>query len=118
MDIVCARRLVAVAGWLAVVAIAVLSLAPGDARPGTGLPGKIEHVIAYVGAGLLLGCGHRRALLTGSLLIVYAALLEGAQAFSPARHPALLDFAASSLGALLGVGAAALACAMSLDASR
>ena len=36
-----------VMGWIGVVAIAVLSLVPGSLRPHTGLPGQMEHALAY-----------------------------------------------------------------------
>ena len=42
------RRLAALAGWLGIVVIAVLSLVPGDYRPHTFLPGPAEHVLARV----------------------------------------------------------------------
>jgi VanZ family protein len=39
---------------------------------------------------------------------VYAGLLEYLQHFSPGRHPSIVDFAASALGALCGGLASAL----------
>ena len=48
-------------GWASVVAIVVASLVPGDARPDTGLPGQIDHIIAYCGTAGLLGLGYPAA---------------------------------------------------------
>ena len=45
--------------WACVVAIAILSLIPGDNRPHTGLPGRGEHFIAYAGAAFLFTPGYR-----------------------------------------------------------
>ena len=36
-------RMARVLVWLSVVAITVLSLLPGDYRPHTGAPGRVEH---------------------------------------------------------------------------
>ena len=40
-------RMARVLVWLSVVAITVLSLLPGDYRPHTGAPGRVEHFAAY-----------------------------------------------------------------------
>ena len=93
------------AGWLAVVAFAVLSLLPWELRPHTGAPGSLEHTVAYaIGAGLLtLGYQKRSQPFVIVLsLSLYAAILEIAQIWVPRRHPAVIDFAASSAGALIG----------------
>ena len=97
------------AGWLAVVAVAVLSLLPWELRPHTGAPGPLEHVAAYaIGAGLLtVGYQKRSQLFVIVLsLLLYAAILEIAQKWVPGRHPAVIDFTASSAGALIGAALA------------
>ena len=53
--------------WLAIaclLAIAVLSLVPGDDRPHTGYSGNIEHLVAYVGTAFFTS-----AFLPGSVVI-------------------------------------------------
>jgi VanZ family protein len=47
------------------------------------------------------GLNGNRLLLIGASWL-YAGVLEYLQHFSPGRHPAFLDFAASALGALCG----------------
>jgi VanZ family protein len=47
------------------------------------------------------GLNGNRLLLTGAFWL-YAGVLEYLQHFSPGRHPAFPDFAASALGALCG----------------
>jgi VanZ family protein len=84
----------------------------------TGLPGQVEHFIAYAGSAAvaMLGYGPSRG---GVRVIggfwVYAAILEYLQHFSLGRHPSLVDFAASALGALCGGLAVALLWRRPLD---
>ncbi len=98
-------------GWLAVIAIAVLSLVPASARPHVFAVSQLEHVAAYCATAAALACGYpgRRNLLTvGLLLTVYAAALETAQFFVPGRTARLIDVVAGGLGAWIGAGLVAL----------
>ena len=97
-----------VAGYASVLLIGVLSLVPGELRPDTGAPGKLEHLIAYLGAGFLLSLRpetlrHRWQALW---LVPYAGALELLQLFIPGRHARFSDFVVSSTGAGLGMIAA------------
>jgi VanZ family protein len=88
--------------WCAVLALAILSWTPAEdmVRPGWG-----HHLTAYFisGAVAALGYGRRRGCVTvGVLLCGYAGILEIGQNWSPGRSPAFDDFAASSMGTLLG----------------
>ena len=69
----------------------------------TGLPGRVEHFIAYAGSAAVAmagyGAGHGMLRIIGGYW-VYAGILEYLQHFSPGRHPSIGDFAASALGAL------------------
>ena len=93
--------------WACVVLLAVLSLMPLEQIEAvrTDLPGQVEHIIAYAGSTAVavasygLNAGAARIIGCFSL---YAATLEYLQNFSPGRNPALVDFAASALGALCG----------------
>ncbi len=96
-------------GWGSVVAIVVVSLVPGDARPDTGLPGQIDHIIAYCGTAGLLGLGYPAAKSRFGMIVMLislAATLEVAQRWIPGRHPQFIDFAASVAGTCLGMLAA------------
>ena len=87
----------------------VLSIVPGDARPVTGLPGQIDHIIACSGTAGLLGLGYPTAKSrfgTIAMLVLLAVVLEVAQLWVPDRHSQFVDFAASSAGACLGMLAA------------
>ncbi len=97
--------------WCCVLLLAVLSLLPAQDMVRTGVPGELEHLVAYAGSAAIgmAGYGANRG---GVRVIggfwVYAAILEYLQHFSPGRHPSLVDFVASALGALCGGLAVAL----------
>jgi hypothetical protein len=97
-----------VLGWLGVAAIGVLSLVPGELRAhaSPGIPGPIEHVLAYLVTAALLGLGYRGQsvqLRTFGLMMLYAGALEIAQLWVPGRDSRLTDFLASSTGAFAGL---------------
>ena len=84
------RRLAALAGWLGIVVIAVLSLVPGDYRPHTFLPGPAEHVLAYALTGIALAIGYPQAshrVLWFLALSAAGALFEVLQIWTPAARP-------------------------------
>jgi VanZ family protein len=70
----------------------------------TGLPGQLEHFVAYAGSASIAvaGYGRRVAVRIIGLFWVYAAFLEYLQHFSPDRLPSIADFSASALGASFG----------------
>ena len=70
----------------------------------TGVPGQLEHFVAYAGsAGIAIaGYGRRGGVRIIGLFWIYAGVLEYLQHFSPGRHPTIVDFAASALGAFFG----------------
>jgi VanZ family protein len=85
--------------------LAVLSLVPGDERPHTGLAGQYEHVMAYALAGFVTRlAGHR---IPSRWQLVAFSLAAGAfeicQIWIPGRSPAVIDWLASSIGALIGI---------------
>jgi VanZ family protein len=97
--------------WACVVILGFLSLLPAEDMVRTSLPGQLEHFAAYAGSGAIAMAGY--GLNRGSVRVIgsfwiYAGLLEFLQHFSPGRHPALEDFAASALGALCGAVAVVL----------
>jgi VanZ family protein len=97
--------------WCCVLALAALSLLPAEDMIRTGMPGLLEHLLAYAGTAAVAMAGYGRSQggtrIIG-LLWVYAGILELLQHFSPGRHPAMEDFAASALGAVCGALAVAL----------
>jgi VanZ family protein len=91
--------------WGCVILLAILSLLPDRQMVRTGLPGRLEHFVAYAGSAAIAMAGYGAT--RGDMQIiggfwVYAAILEYLQHYSPGRHPAIGDFAASALGALCG----------------
>ena len=97
--------------WCCVIMLAILSLLPAEEMVRTGLPGRLEHFVAYAGSAAIAVAGYGAtrgsAQIIGGLW-VYAGILEYLQHLSPGRHPAIEDFAASALGALCGGLAIAL----------
>ena len=97
--------------WCCVIVLAILSLLPDQQMMRTGLPGRVEHFVAYAGSAAIAVAGYG-ATRGGMQIIggfwVYAAVLEYLQHFSPGRYPAIGDFAVSALGALCGGLAIAL----------
>jgi VanZ family protein len=97
--------------WCCVILLAVLSLLPAQDVVRTGLPGELEHFVAYAGSTTIAiaGYGQRRGTVQIiGLFWIYAGVLEYLQHFSPGRHPSIADFAASAIGALFGALSAAL----------
>ena len=97
--------------WCCVILLAVLSLLPAQEMVRTGLPGRVEHFVAYAGSAAVAMVGYGPS--QGAVRIigcfwVYGGILEYLQHFSPGRHPSIWDFAASALGALCGGLAVAL----------
>ena len=98
------------AGALCVLIVFVASLLPENERITMGLPGKIEHFIAYGVTGLLLGLSapsRNCAMLAAANLALMACLLEFLQQWSTGRHPRLSDAVVSALAGMLGVGLSA-----------
>jgi VanZ family protein len=91
--------------WWCVTLLAVLSLLPAQEMVRTGLPGLLEHFVAYAASASIAMAAYFAS--QGMARIIsgfwmYAGILEFLQHFSPGRHPSIEDFAASALGALCG----------------
>jgi VanZ family protein len=96
--------------WYCIILLAVLALLPAQSMVRTGMPGQLEHFVAYAGSAAIALAGYRRrgAVRIIGLFWIYAGILEYLQYFSPGRHPSVGDFAASALGAFFGAFTAAL----------
>ena len=104
------RSVLRVLAWLCVALIALLSLIPPQMEVRTGLPGGIEHAIAYAGTAALLRLGYPLWPLwvIAGALFAYSGLLEALQTFVPGRHPGIDGALASGAGAVLGAALASL----------
>jgi VanZ family protein len=98
------------AAGICLALIVVLSLVPQDERVATGLPGKIEHIIAYGVTALLLGLSTTRkngpALVALNLAWI-AGAIEILQLWSPGRHPRVSDAIVGAAAGALGAAVAA-----------
>ena len=92
--------------FVALVAILILSLTPGDSLPGVGVSDKIQHLTAYAVLGALAILGYRKTPWTrvALALIVLGASVELAQSFVPGRHSEWLDGLANAIGTMIGLG--------------
>jgi VanZ family protein len=91
--------------WTCVILLAVLSWLPAEDMIRSGVDGRIEHFIAYMGTMIFVGAAYALrlgSLRTAAMLIGYAGILELGQNFSTGRHSSVLDFAASSSGVIAG----------------
>jgi VanZ family protein len=95
--------------WFCVILLAVLSLLPAQDMVRTGIPGELEHFVAYAGSASIAIVGYRRrdAVRIIGLSWIYASVLEYLRHFSPGRHPSIVDFSASAIGGFFGGLAAA-----------
>jgi VanZ family protein len=100
-------RILAIA---AIVAIVVLSWLPARMEARTGAPGQTEHIAAYAVAAWLaaISLSARRVRWLGLFYIALAGILELGQLCIPGRTSQVIDFAASSAGAILGIWFATL----------
>jgi len=88
-----------------IIALATLAWLPAKDMTRTTLGGHAEHFIAYLGTAIIMGLTFRkrpRLAVQCVLLIVYAAILEAGQLYSPGRHASFQDLAFSSAGVVFG----------------
>ena len=97
------------AAWALLGLIAMATLGPLSHRPKMTDDPQVERFLAYALIGGLFGLGHpkRRAMLVVALPCV-ALLLELGQLLVPGRDFGGRDIVAKSLGAVTGVGIAAI----------
>ena len=88
-----------------IIALMTLAWLPEEVMRRTTLGGHAEHFIAYLGTATIMGLTCRkspRLAVLCALLIVYAAILEAGQLYSPGRHASFQDLAFSSAGVVTG----------------
>ena len=88
--------------WACVIGLAVASWTPGQEMVRTGFNTRLEHVAAYLIAGIAVIIAYPRkpSWAIAAILSTYAGVLELGQMYIPGRHAAWLDWIASSSGAL------------------
>jgi VanZ family protein len=86
------------------MAVMIASWTPGQEMIRTGFNPRLEHVFAYLVASIAVSLAYPRLplkRLTPSMM-GYAAVLEVGQLLVPGRHAGVLDWIASSTGAICG----------------
>ncbi len=94
---------------LCVIALGILSWTPGTYMVRTNIfSGHQEHFLAHFLSALTISVMSARTSppRIASWLVLYACVLELGQIYVPGRHPAILDFCASALGAMVGAAVA------------
>jgi VanZ family protein len=115
------RAIARTAGFFGVLAIIVLSLAPGTYRPHTGMPGEAEHFIAYYSTAFALALGFQSKasrVVIALGLTLWAGSMEVLQLWVPGRHSAIIDAVISSLGGLLGIALGELLLGLAIQANK
>src|SRR5262245_45495698 len=96
-------RLYLVAGWLALAAVAFVTLGPIQDRPQVAPP-HLEHFTAFLLLGLAFALGSPNRPLRAVLIVVGSAiLLELLQLLTPDRHGRLVDAMTKIAGAAPGI---------------
>ena len=94
----------AVAVTVLVMLIVFAALGPAQWQHRTGLGWRFDHVIGYFAFTLMVTAIWPRPMLVGAAVMVFAALLEGLQAFTPDRtadfHAALYSMGGALAAAL------------------
>ncbi|MBV8568876.1 MAG: VanZ family protein [Methylobacteriaceae bacterium] len=91
--------------WSLAIGISVLTLVPPGLRPVTGLPHLVEHLAAFVAAGVALALAYRRHVaFLFACAVVWTGALELAQLLVPGRHSRLSDFLVDAAGACAAIG--------------
>ncbi len=88
-----------------IIALATLAWLPEKLMTRTVLGGHAEHFIAYLGTTIIMGLTFQKSPRLAAqcvLLIMYAAILEAGQLYSPGRHASFQDLAFSSAGVVIG----------------
>jgi VanZ family protein len=88
-----------------IITLATLAWLPEKLMTRTVLGGQAEHFIAYLCTAIIMGLTFRkspRLAMQCVLLIMYAAILEAGQLYSPGRHASFQDLAFSSAGVVIG----------------
>lgn len=88
-----------------IIVLAILAWLPGTLIARTMLGGHSEHFVAYLVTAISMGLAFQRSprlSVQCVLLIVYAAVLEMGQVYSPGRHASFQDFAYSVAGVVAG----------------
>jgi VanZ family protein len=88
--------------WACVIGLAAASWTPGQEMVRTGFNTRLEHVAAYLIAGITVIIAYPRRPIwsIAAILSAYAGILELGQMYIPGRHAAVLDWLASSSGVL------------------
>lgn len=94
------RLIAKICSVIAIVAVAIFALGPENWQPRSGLGWGFDHFFGYFVITLAFCLAWPRPFVVGLALMVFSALLEGLQAFTPDRSANALAALSGSSGAL------------------
>jgi VanZ family protein len=86
---------------IVIALVAITALGPVGWQPRTSLGWEFDHVLGYFVITLLVCFAWPRPIIAGGALLVFAALLEWLQSFTPAHSPNLMAVVYSAGGVLM-----------------
>jgi VanZ family protein len=97
--------------WFCIVALMIASWTPSHEMIRTGFNTRLEHVVAYLVATIVVCLAYPRVhpLRVIGAMMGYALCLELGQMLVPGRHASVPDWIASSTGAMCGCSSLILA---------
>ncbi|WP_051389888.1 VanZ family protein [Bradyrhizobium sp. Ec3.3] len=96
-------RLCLIAGWLALAAVAFMTLGPVHDRPQIA-PSHLEHFAAFLLLGLVFALAYPKHPMRAVLIVAGSAiLLEILQLLTPDRHGRVVDAMTKVMGAASGI---------------
>lgn len=108
--------------WACLIAIATLSLVPGELRPHSFLPAVLsDHFVAYAPAGFFLALGYpssRQRLFAWISLAIASGVFELLQNLVPGRSPSPVDALASTGGLTFGLAVGIVTAAVLFQTDR
>lgn len=100
------ERLLQIAAWACLVAIALATFSPIGLRPTTGLSPSIERFIAFATVGVLFVVAYPRYIVFAAAIVLGAAVaFEMLQVLEPSRHGRLFDASVKLAGGSIGLAA-------------
>lgn len=97
------HRISAIVGWLALGAIAFVTLSPIGDRPSVASP-HLEHFAAFALIGFAFALAYPNRILLVFVIVVGAAVgLEALQLLTPDRHGRAADALVKALGGISGI---------------
>ena len=108
------KSILKICSWAALILVAIIALGPAKWTPRSGLGWEIDHFVGYFALAVLFCFTWPRPLLVGSVLVIFAGLVELLQIIPPDRSSNIR----AAFYSACGVAAAALLAELFIRAQR